>query len=215
MGFPSGTRYKGTPEQTTQLEKSYLRKAEFMTKHACPVWNGEFGPVYQDPLTPDAHSINHERINMLKEQLRIYTSHRVHWSIWLYKDIGMQGIVHTSPTSKWNTTIAPFLSKKKQYQLDGWGWNPSQEPQEAMAPLVEWIDQISPEAKKMYPSPWPTRRKIQRAVFHTFLADSFSNEFARLFVGMAFEDLDALAHSFHFDECVRRTELEDVLREST
>lgn len=213
MGFPTGARFKGTPEQKSQLEQHFLRKAEFMTKHGCPIWNGEFGPVYADSrLISDALEVNQERYNLLNEQLSIYDKYQIHWSIWLYKDIGMQGMICTSPDSKWNRTIQPFLDKKRKYQLDGWGRVPSKEPEEALAPLVQWIDKVSPTAKETYPSVWTTQRKVQRAVFHTFLASSFSDEFAGLFKGMQKEELDGLARSFHFDQCLQREGLNETLR---
>lgn len=91
MGFPTGERYKGTPAQDEKLEKQFLRKSEFMYKHKVPIWNGEFGPVYSSSEA-DAGEVNQERFNLLGQQLRIYDKYKVSWSIWLYKDIGVQGI---------------------------------------------------------------------------------------------------------------------------
>lgn len=213
MGFPTGERYKGTPEQKEQVERQYLRKAEFMNKNGTAIWNGEFGPVYASPSEIDAETINQERYNLLGEQLRIYDKYNIHWSIWLYKDIGLQGMLHTSPDSKWNKTIQPFLEKKNRLWLDAWGRRPSSEPEAALKPLVQWIDQVSPKAKETYPTPWNSERYMLRAVFQTFLAASFVDDFASLFKGMDESELEALAHSFHLDECVQRKGLNEVLRE--
>lgn len=213
MGFPTGQRYKGTPEQKELLERQFLRKAEFMRRNSTAIWNGEFGPVYADPRTDaDADSINEERYNLLGDQLRIYDKYRIHWSIWLYKDIGLQGMIHTKPNSKWNTTIQPFLDKKNRLWLDSWGRRPSPEPAAALKPLVQWIDQVSPTAKETYPTPWNTERHLLRAVFQTFLAASFVDEFAELFRGMDEGDLEALARSFHFEECEQRRGLNEMLK---
>lgn len=213
MGFPTGQRYKGTPEQKEALERQFLRKADFMRQHGTAIWNGEFGPVYADPrVDADADAINEERYNLLGDQLRIYDKYQIHWSIWLYKDIGVQGMIHTSPDSKWNTTIQPFLDKKNQLWLDAWGRRPSPHPEAALKPLVEWIDQVSPAAKKTYPTTWNTERHVLRAVFQTFLAASFEDEFAELFKGMSEGELEGLARSFHFDECVQRRGLNEILK---
>jgi hypothetical protein len=99
MGFPAGDRYKGTPKQNAKLERSYLRKAEFMMKHKTAVWNGEFGPVYQPHDAPDEAEINQERINLLVQQLKIYDKYKISWSIWLYKDIGVQGLRPSARTA--------------------------------------------------------------------------------------------------------------------
>jgi hypothetical protein len=214
MGFPTGQRYKGTDEQKAHLERTYLRKVEFMTRNNTAIWNGEFGPVYADTNTDaDATSINQERYNLLGEQLRIYDKYNIHWSIWLYKDIGLQGMIYTNPESKWNKTIQPFLEKKNRLWLDAWGRRPSAEPEAVLGPLVEWIDKVSPRAKETYPTSWNTERHLLRDVFQTFLASSFAEEFAELFRGMDEGELDALARSFHFEECVQREGLNEILRE--
>ncbi|KAK2756814.1 transcriptional regulator swi6 [Arachnomyces sp. PD_36] len=213
MGFPTGDRYKGTDEQKARLERQYVRKSQFMTDHGTPVWNGEFGPVYADPRQEtDAATINQERYNLLGEQLRIYDKYQIHWSIWLYKDIGLQGMVHTSPDSKWNKTVQPSLNKKKRLQLDSWGKYPSAEVDAVMNPLIEWVDKVSPTAKLEYPTTWDTQRHLARRILQTFLAATFEDEFASQFKDMDKEELDELARSFHFDECVQREGLNEILR---
>lgn len=92
MGFPNGGRYKGTPEQKERLETTFLRKCAWMHEHKVPIWNGEFGPVYEpEHGGSEAAEINKERFEVLGEQLRVYEKYKVGWSIWLYKDIGVQG----------------------------------------------------------------------------------------------------------------------------
>ena len=211
MGFPSGEPFKGTSEQKARLERQFLRKAEFMKAHNCPIWNGEFGPVYSDSRDADAAAVNQDRYNLLGEQLAIYDKHQISWSIWLYKDIGIQGMLHTNPDSKWNLAIQPFLDKKKKLRLDAWGVYPSDESEAAVNPLVEWIEKINPSAKDTYPTPWGVERHVLRNVVQTFVSATFSDEFAEQFREMEGKELDALAHSFHFDECVQRQGLNEIL----
>ena len=109
----------GTPEQKAKLEQQFLRKCEFQLANKTAIWNGEFGPVYANPMyEPDAEHINQHRDELLGEQLRIYDKYEVSWSIWLYKDVGLQGMMHTSRDSAWNKLIKSFLEKKKRLQLD-------------------------------------------------------------------------------------------------
>lgn len=62
-----------------------------MRENNLPIWNGEFGPVY-DSAGPEKEAINSERYQMLKDQLSLYKAKKiVGWSIWTYKDIGFQG----------------------------------------------------------------------------------------------------------------------------
>lgn len=212
LGFPGPEQFTGSQEQLERLERQFLRKAEFHLSRNAPIWNGEFGPVYANPqYEEDADAINRQRYELLNAQLRLYDKYAIPWSIWLYKDIGLQGMLHTSPSSPWNKLLAPFLEKKKTLQLDAWGKYPSQEIDALLGPLVEWIDRVSPTAKSTYPSTWDTRRHIERAVLQTFLAESFQKEFAELFRDKSIKELDELARSFAFEQCVQRTELNKIL----
>jgi aryl-phospho-beta-D-glucosidase BglC (GH1 family) len=89
-GFP-GNRYESTSANRSYLERSFERKSIFMRKNNLPIWNGEFGPVY-DSSGIEKDTINSERYQMLKDQLSLYHDKKiVGWSIWTYKDIGFQG----------------------------------------------------------------------------------------------------------------------------
>lgn len=77
---------------------------------------------------------------------------------------------------------------------------------------MRWIEEECPQAKETYPGPWGVERHVRRNVVETFVANSFSAEFADLFQGKTTEELEALAGSFRFEECVQRGELNEVLR---
>ncbi|RVX73436.1 hypothetical protein B0A52_03078 [Exophiala mesophila] len=212
MGFPTGRPYKGTEEQNQKLEAQFLRKSEFQRSRGTPIWNGEFGPVYANPRwDEDADAINADRYNMLGQQLRIYDRFQIPWSIWLFKDIGLQGMVYTSPQSPWNQLVEPILEKKKRLQLDAWGTYPSKEVENLIDPLVKWIDSVSPTAKSVYPSTWNTSRHVQRAVLQTFLAETFVQEFAELFRDKTKDELEELAASFSFEQCLQREGLNKIM----
>ena len=214
MGFPTGERYKGTSEQKIKLERQFVRKALFQHTHKLPSWNGEFGPVYADPrMDNNAEEINQERYNLLGAQLEIYDKYQIPWTIWLYKDIGVQGMVYTDPDGFWNKTIQPFIEKKRRLQLDAWGKYPSKEAEDAINPLVKWIDSVCPQAKETYPKPWATERHIVRATLQTFLAQAHALEFANLFKDFTLEQLDEAAKSFRFDKCLQRDGLNKILTE--
>ncbi len=148
---------------------------------------------------------------MLGEQLRIYDRFQIPWSIWLFKDVGLQGMVYTSPDSAWNKLIEPILEKKKRLQLDAWGKYPSKEVDGVMEPLIKWIDSVSPTAKDVYPSTWNTARHVERAVLQTFLAETFCQEFAELFRGKDEAALEELAKSFSYENCVQRQGLNRIM----
>ena len=212
MGFPKGEQFTGAEEQKTKLERQFTRKAEIMYKLGTPIWNGEFGPVYANPdLDKDHEEVNVKRYNLLDAQLGVYDKYQIHWSIWLYKDIGVQGMVHTDPNSKWMKTIAPFLEKKRALQLDAWGRYPSKQVEDVIYPLSDWIKKVAPMSDAQYPTPWQTERQMARLINNIYLSTCFSDEFAEQFRNMSMEDLEECAKSFHFDRCIQREGLNKAL----
>ncbi len=77
--------------------------------------DGEFGPVYQseDDGLPNWQEINESRFTVLKDQLEVYKKANASWSIWLYKDIGFQGMTYVSKDTPYMKLLKPFLEKKK------------------------------------------------------------------------------------------------------
>ncbi|KKA27415.1 hypothetical protein TD95_005447 [Thielaviopsis punctulata] len=224
MGFPGGDPFVAAPNQLAKLESQFLRKAQFMHEHGTPIWNGEFGPVYEDDEEKpdalgidtsgnDAETINKQRYNLLGAQLRVYDKYKISWSIWLYKDIGFQGMLYCAPDSPYRRTVQAFVDRKRRLNLDAWGRYPSRSVADVLDPYVKWIDENVPQAGKTYPSIWNADRHMHRRTLETFVADSLSEEFAALFGGMGLEELEACARSFAFEECVQREGLNAILRE--
>ena len=214
MGFPTGEPYKGTREQNELLKAQYLRKAKFQLDRGLPIWNGEFGPVYADPRSdPDAADVNQARYNLLGQQLRLYDEQAIPWHIWLYKDIGLQGMVCTSPDSPYNKLVEPMVRLKRRLQLDQWGKEPSEEVSRVLEPLMSWIDEVAPQAGRTYPPLWKTRRHVEAPVMQNFLANSFCERFACLFEGKGERELEDLARSFSLERCVKRDGLNQILAE--
>jgi hypothetical protein len=94
-----------------------------MQKANVPIWNGEWGSVYQNPRTDlNADAINKKCFAHLKKQLNIYREFgNKSRSIWLYKDIGYQGIVYVDPESPYMKLVGGFVQKKQSLGLDYWG----------------------------------------------------------------------------------------------
>lgn len=61
--------------------------SECALTNQAPIWNGEFGPVYQNASDPKADEINASRLAALKHQLELYRELSVSWSIWLWKGV--------------------------------------------------------------------------------------------------------------------------------
>jgi hypothetical protein len=215
MGFPVGDPYLGTSAQKAKLRKSFERKVAFMREKGVPIWNGEFGPVYASAEDDkDFETTNSQRFALLKEQLSIYRETDVSWSIWLYKDIGFQGMMYVSPSSPYVKLIASFLAKKKALNLDFWG-SRDNKVEHVYGPFLKALKEMVPEhlRDKRYPSNWTFERQVERVVRECLLSEYMVWEMAELFRGKSYEELDELAASFKFENCIMREELNSILQD--
>ncbi|KAK3626951.1 endo-1,4-beta-glucanase [Elasticomyces elasticus] len=213
MGFPAGDRYTGSSEQKDVLRKSYERKVEFMREHKVPIWNGEFGPVYASPGEENYEQINQQRYNLLGEQLSIYKQDQIHWSIWLYKDIGFQGMVYANPDSAYMKLLKPFFEKKKRLGLDKWGRDDTH-VKHVYDPLIAHIKEEIPEKfqRRRYPHHWGLEGHVHRVVREMLVSELLTYEYASYFEGKSMEELDELAASFKFENCLKRDGLNKILQ---
>ena len=215
MGFPLPEQYEGTVEQKAKLRDSFKRKVEYMEKAGVPIWNGEWGPVYESG--PNAAAVNKKRFNLLQEQLKIYREHdNVSWSIWLYKDIGYQGMVYLDPQSPYMQLIQPFVEKKQKLGLDFWGVvDKSSVDDDIYQPFISKLKASVPEhlLKKKYPKIWSFDRQVERVVREVLMSEYHGWEMAELFAGKTKEELEALAASFALENCLTRDQLNEYLKE--
>ncbi|KAF2180649.1 glycoside hydrolase family 5 protein [Zopfia rhizophila CBS 207.26] len=218
MGFPLPEQYEGTEEQKTKLRASFKRKVDYMQKAGVPIRNGEWGPVYQDPRTDtNAAATNEKRFSLLKEQLQIYREFGdVSWSIWLYKDIGYQGMVYVNPDSPYMKLIRPFVEKKQRLGLDFWGVVDKSEIDNVVyKPFIEKLKESIPShlLKRKYPKIWTFDRQVERVVREILMSEYHAWEMAELFAGKTKEELEELAASFALENCVTRDQLNKILTE--
>lgn len=214
MGFPMGEQFEGTAQQKTKLRSAFERKVEFMRERKVPIWNGEFGPVYAFDSEEGHEQINKRRYAVLEEQLAIYAETNVSWSIWLYKDIGYQGMMYVPKDSAWYKLLGPFIEKKARLGVDFWGRD-DKEVSHIYAPIKQHFKDVVPKGhwNKKYPSPlWDMSRHIDRVVRECLLSEYLAHEMADYFKGKSLEELDELAASFKFENCVQRVELNDILQ---
>ena len=206
-GFVDGGPYPGVSRgvyvDRDALEQTFLERSRYMLENEVPVWVGEFGPVY--PAGAD-HEV---RYQILRDQLEIYDRHEVNWSIWLYKDIGLQGVTYADPDSPWMRRIRSLLEKKAQLGVDAWGGT-DKEIRDIMEPLER---KISEEFPNFDPFPFGTQWWIDRLVRNILLAEPLVSEFGELFRGMDEDDIEEMMKSFRFENCGQRTELADILSE--
>ena len=196
-----------------------------------------FGPVYARKQYEGEQTdyINESRYKVLKDQLEIYDEARISWSIWLYKDIGFQGLslmfhfrvclyfshacvylgmTHVNLQTPYMKLFENFLAKKYRLAVDAWGSNDALVDHVA-DPYVEWMKSNvpNPEHQKMYPNLWGFKDRIARINRNILMAEYMVMEWAEHFVGKSESELDELAGSFKLENCDKREGLNKVLQE--
>jgi len=205
-GFIYGGDYPGTTNgryfDKDTLEKDFLGKSEFMFSQNVPVWVGEFGPVYTgDPKRDEM------RYQILKDQLEYFNKYKVSWCIWLYKDMGLQAIMHPKDDAPYMKLVSGFLAKKDSLGSDRWG-STDKDIRPVMSPIEELMKK---EFKDYNPYPQGQQGMINLLVRHILIAEALLPDYCNLFKDKSEEEVVALAKSFNFDNYVRRTRLEDIL----
>ncbi|KAH9847069.1 glycoside hydrolase [Lenzites betulinus] len=218
FGFPAAPEpYTSTEVQLHRLRRSYEKKRQWMDERGLCVWNGEWGPVYarKEYEGERTDAINTERYQVLKDQLAIYNKDRLSWSIWLYKDIGFQGMVFVSRETPYMTLFKDFLAKKHRLAIDAWGADDAQ-VRDVYKPLVDLIKrEVKPEHQSLYPAPvWKLTDRIGRLSRNILVSEFLVQEWAEHFRGKSEAEIDEIARSFSFESCLHREGLNKILTDN-
>jgi len=170
--------------------------------------------VYARPWFDGAKSdeINESRFQLLDDQLTIYDKEEIPWSIWTYKDIGFQGMVYVDQQTPYMKLLQPLLEKKQKLATDAWGTDETyiKPVKDALLKLI--TDNVPVENRQLYPSPvWTFEARVSRLPFNILIAEFLVKEWAEYFRGKTEAELDELAASFKFENCVQRKKLNEYL----
>jgi aryl-phospho-beta-D-glucosidase BglC (GH1 family) len=209
-GMSFGGRYPGETQgvwvDRAQLERAFEKRSAFQRRTGTPLWVGEFGPVYTGDPERDA-----ERHRILADQLEIYDAHGAGWSIWTYKDVGLQGLVYADPAGAYRRRFGAVIAKKARLGVDSWASTDAEVPG-VLEPLH---DLMAEEFGGWSPYPWGARAATDDLVRHILFAGAQVGEYAECFRGLDDAALLALADSFALESCVRRDRLTALLAEHT
>jgi hypothetical protein len=137
------------------------------------------------------------------------------WSIWLYKDIGFQGMVHVKLDTPYMMLLKDFLAKKHRMAVDVWGADDT-DVRHIYKPLVDHIKaEVAPEHQDLYPFPiWKLQDRVNKLTRELLVAQFLVREWAEHFRDKTETELDALAQSFSLENCNLRDGLNKVLSEN-
>ena len=119
------------------------------------------------------------------DQLDIYDEHAAGWSLWTYKDIGLQGVVHAAADSAYLQRIAPVLEKKARLGVDVVG---RRRHRRAAHPRPDRSARCAEEFPDFDPFPFGQQQWIHVLVRHILLAEPMVHDFARCFAGIDAEE---------------------------
>jgi len=205
-GFIHGGDYPGVTNNRfydkDTLEQDFLKKSEFMYSHKVPLWVGEFGPVYTSNPAKDEM-----RYQVLKDQLAYYNKYKVSWCIWLYKDMGLQAIMHQNSNTPYMKLVTKFLARKDSLGADAWG-SSDKNIRQVIAPLEDLFNKEFPTYN---PYPKGYKGDINLFIRHILIAEALVPEYCNLFKGLSDDQVVALAKSFGFENYVKRDRLEKIM----
>lgn len=107
------------------------------------------------------------------------------------------------------------LERKYRLAVDSWGAD-DQFVRYAYEPIVQLIKDNVPneEDRRLYPYPvWTVEGRVARIARNTLISEFMVPEWAEHFRGLSEDQLQELAESFKFENCVKREGLNKVLRE--
>ena len=184
------------------VEAEFQAMTGYMRERDLPVWVGEFGPVYGAGAERDA-----QRRRLLADQIGIYEAAGAGWSVWTYKDIGVQGLTIVDPASPWLARTEAVRAKKNAVAADHWGMT-TDGMRDVLEPLMA---RFSREFPGWDPYPFGARRNVEQLVLSICFAEPLADEFAACFADATDEELAALGMSFAFGNCVVQKELCEVV----
>ncbi|MDQ1513273.1 MAG: endoglucanase [Microbacteriaceae bacterium] len=184
-------------------EQKFLERSAYARATGTPILVGEFGPIYTGDTAEDA-----KRRRILADQLELYRQHDAGWALWMYKDIGRQGLVSVDADTAYRRRFDPFVAKKNRLGVDQWG-SDGEGLREITRPVQ---DLVAREAPSFDPYPWGPFDWVRTLLLNITLAQPLATEYAELFRGLDDSELDALADSFSFESCYVRDSLLEQLR---
>lgn len=170
-----------------QVELQMDARDEYMRKYNVPCWVGEFGVRLSYP------GLTEVRLQAFGDQLDCIASREHHYSIWSYKDINFLGTVFVSHDSPWMKFTKDIRDLKKKYFVDlnfrvseDWG-------------ISQMLQLKDPNGMNdMYGELKEEIAVAMKSKIASALADKLGQKFANL----SKKELDELAASFDFDNCL-------------
>jgi endoglucanase len=181
-----------------EAEQKFLQRSEYARATGSPILVGEFGPIYSGDPEGDARLRG-----ILSDQLDLYERHQASYALWMYKDIGRQGLVSVRPDTPYRQRFDDFVAKKNRLAADQWG-SDGIGPAEVTQPVQDLIAREFPDFD---PYPWGAFDWVRTLLLNITFSQPLAHDYASRFRGLDDSELNALADSFAFESCEVRQPL--------
>ncbi len=168
-----------------------------------PLWSGEFGAVYDGPAEeiPD-------RLRALDDQLAIFNTAGIHWTLWTYKDTGIMGWVSLDPECEYLQRLAHVLDAKRQLDTDFWiEWSAPTPAKRQAADLARLIVDTIGDADLRLPE---VETYFRQASLANFAGELLQPAYAKCFLGRSEAEIDRILQSFRLENCPIQQDLIDI-----
>jgi hypothetical protein len=204
--YPS-ERWSAKQERDDFLATEGVRYA---LTHEVPLWVGEFGAVYNGP----EHERD-DRLRALEDQLALFESEAIHWTLWTYKDCGVLGWVTLDPSSPYMKLTAPIRRAKLALDTDFWlHWLPDPPFRAARRKLATTVFELAGELGEIDMSPEANQTHVSLAI-STYAGALLQPAYAALFAALSPSELDEVLSSFRLSACIPNEPLMSLIRKIT
>lgn len=123
------------------------------------------------------------------------------------------GMMYLPEDTAWMKLLGPIIKKKRDTAVDSWAYDDAHLQESLFGPLHKWFeDNVPPQYSKKYPWQWRMHMHVFRGIRGITMAEYMIPEWADYFKDKTFEELDELAASWKYENCVQRERLNELLK---
>ena len=199
----------------TWMERVFLERNGWILNRNLPSWVGEFGALFDGPVSAPCNA-DRARLRALKDQLEVFNKYEQHWTIWTYKDVGVQGLVVPKEDCEYMRRIRPILEVKRKLGLDPWTARGHGLLMTEAARVIEVVAETVSNKLRDYSLDYGMLVKVlgEHAICGT-IANILTPLYAAQFLDMNPSDIEDMhREAFEFSNCAKRPELISVLAEA-
>ena len=181
---------------------------KYAHKYNVPLWVGEFGSVYNGRPQETA-----TRYQALDDQISLFNQYGIHWTTWVYKDVGVMSWATVDPKSEYMQRTAGVRKAQTALRTELWmGWLPATRADQLLDELAEFAAEMVDDPDI---DPVSQRRYLSQATLAGYMAGLLQPAYANVFKDLSEAEIDRVLQSFAFANCQARRPLVEIIKKHT